>query len=68
MSIASIALPRIFRIGGGASKQLPDVLAQKAVETGYAMMHKKPVADTVVLIPAELLTRESPPESTEWGQ
>lgn len=27
MSIASIALPRILRIGGGASKQLPDVLA-----------------------------------------
>ena len=27
MSIASIALPRIFRIGGGASKQLPEVLA-----------------------------------------
>lgn len=26
MSIASIALPRIFRVGGGASKQLPDVL------------------------------------------
>ena len=27
MNIASIALPRIFRIGGGASKQLPEVLA-----------------------------------------
>src|SRR3546814_2586057 len=27
LSIASIALPRIFRIGGGASKQLPEVLA-----------------------------------------
>ena len=27
MSIASIALPRILRIGGGASKELPDVLA-----------------------------------------
>lgn len=27
MSIASIALPRILRIGGGASRQLPDVLA-----------------------------------------
>ncbi|WP_217482539.1 iron-containing alcohol dehydrogenase [Sphingomonas sp. CL5.1] len=26
MTIASIALPRILRIGGGASKQLPDVL------------------------------------------
>lgn len=26
MSIASIALPRILRIGGGASKELPDVL------------------------------------------
>lgn len=26
MSIASIALPRILRIGGGASKQLPEVL------------------------------------------
>ena len=48
--------------------QLPDVLAQKAVETGYAMMRKKPVASTFVLIPPELLTRESPPESTEWGQ
>ena len=27
MSVASIALPRIFRIGGGASKRLPEVLA-----------------------------------------
>ena len=27
MSVASIALPRILRIGGGASKQLPEVLA-----------------------------------------
>ena len=27
MSIASIALPRILRIGGGASKQLPEVLS-----------------------------------------
>ena len=27
MSIASIALPRILRIGGGASKELPEVLA-----------------------------------------
>lgn len=48
--------------------QLPDVLAQKAVETGYAMMRKKPVPNRVVLIPAELLTREAPPETTEWGQ
>lgn len=48
--------------------QLPDLLAQKAVETGYAMMHKKPVSERVVLIPAELLTRDDPPESTEWGQ
>src|SRR3546814_1897166 len=27
LSIASITLPRILRIGGGASKQLPEVLA-----------------------------------------
>lgn len=48
--------------------QLPDVMAQKAVETGYALMRKKPVGDRVVLIPAELLTRENPPPSTDWGR
>jgi ribose transport system substrate-binding protein len=48
--------------------QLPDVMAKKAIETGYALMHGKPVGDRVELIPAELLTRDDPPESTDWGQ
>ncbi|MFT3849714.1 MAG: ABC transporter substrate-binding protein [Propionivibrio sp.] len=47
--------------------QLPDVMAQKAVETGYALMRGKAVPNRVVLIPAELLTRDNPPESTDWG-
>lgn len=48
--------------------QLPDVMAKKAVETGYALMQGKTVSNRVVLIPAELLTRDEPPESTDWGQ
>ena len=48
--------------------QLPDVMAQRAIETGYALMRGKDVPNRVVLIPAELLTRDDPPESTDWGQ
>ena len=48
--------------------QLPDVMAQQAIETGYALMRGKDVPNRVVLIPAELLTRDDPPESTDWGQ
>jgi len=48
--------------------QLPDVMAQRAIETGYSLMRGKDVPNRVVLIPAELLTRDDPPESTDWGQ
>jgi len=47
--------------------QMPDLLAQKAVESGYDMIRKRPLQNTTVLIPAVLLTRESPPEIKGWG-
>ena len=48
--------------------QLPDVMAQRAIETGFALMRGKTVSNRIVLIPPELLTRENPPEVTDWGQ
>ena len=48
--------------------QSPDVLAQKAVETGYALLRNKAPVKRQELIPATLLTREQPPESTDWAQ
>lgn len=47
--------------------QMPDQLAQKAVESGYAMIRNRPLANRVVLIPAVLLTREFTPEVGGWG-
>lgn len=48
--------------------QMPDMLAQKAVESGYALIRNRPLASRVVSIPAVLLTREFSPEVGGWGQ
>jgi ribose transport system substrate-binding protein len=47
--------------------QMPDMLAQKAVESGYALIRNRPLASRVVSIPAVLLTREFSPEVGGWG-
>jgi ribose transport system substrate-binding protein len=48
--------------------QMPDLLAQKAVESGYDLIRKRPLPNRTVMIPAVLLTRESAPEVGGWGQ
>ena len=48
--------------------QMPDMLAQKAVEAGYTLIRNRPLAKREVLIPAVLLTREFSPEVGGWGQ
>lgn len=47
--------------------QMPDMLAQKAVEAGYTLLRKRPLAQNVVLIPAVLMTREFSPDVGGWG-
>lgn len=46
--------------------QLPDVQAQKAVEYGHALLRGLSLPHPVELIPAVLLTRESPELATGW--
>lgn len=46
--------------------QLPDVQAEKAVEYGLALIRGQPLPKTVELIPAVLLTRDSPQLSSGW--
>lgn len=48
--------------------QMPDQLAQKAVESGYALIRQQSLPNRVVLIPAVLLTREFAPEVGGWGR
>lgn len=48
--------------------QMPDQLAQKAVESGYALIRKQTLPNPVVLIPAVLLTREFTPDVGGWGR
>ena len=48
--------------------QMPDQLAQKAVESGYALIRKHTLPNPVVLIPAVLLTRDFTPDVGGWGQ
>ena len=48
--------------------QMPDLLAQKAVEAGYDLLRGKPLPSTTVLIPGVLLTRETVPEANGWEQ
>lgn len=47
--------------------QMPDMLAQKAVEAGYTLLRKRPLTQNVVLIPGVLLTREFAPDVGGWG-
>lgn len=46
--------------------QLPDLQAEKAVEYGYSLIRGKTLPNPVALIPAVLLTRDSPQLSTGW--
>jgi len=46
--------------------QMPDVLAQKAVESGYALIQHRPLPDPVVLIPGVLLTPDMPLDTNDW--
>ena len=48
--------------------QMPDLMAQKAVEAGYALIRNRPVPNRLLMIPAVLLTREAAPEVGGWGQ
>lgn len=48
--------------------QMPDLLAQKAVEAGNTLIHGRPLQKPVLLIPAVLLTRDFLPEIGGWGQ
>ncbi len=48
--------------------QMPDQLAQKAVESGYALIRKQALDKPVLLIPAVLLTRDFVPDIGGWGQ
>ena len=48
--------------------QSPDTLAQKAVETGYALLRNETPTHREELITPLLITRENPPESTDWAR
>jgi len=48
--------------------QMPDLLAQKALEAGYDLIRQRPLTSRVVLIPGVLLTREFSPDVGGWGQ
>lgn len=47
--------------------QAPDLLAQKAVESGYELIRNRPLAKRTVMIPALLITRDSAPEVSGWA-
>ena len=46
--------------------QMPDVLAEKAVESGYALIQNRPLSNPIVLIPGVLLTPDMPSDSGDW--
>ena len=48
--------------------QMPDKLAQKAVEAGYALVRNHSIPERTVLIPAVLLTRDSLKDAGDWSQ
>ena len=48
--------------------QMPDVMAQKAVEAGKALSMKRPLPENTTLIPAVLLTRDSALDIGGWGE
>ena len=48
--------------------QMPDKLAQKAVEAGYALIRNQSIPERTVLIPAVLLTRDSLQDADAWSQ
>ncbi|MFT3849715.1 MAG: ABC transporter substrate-binding protein [Propionivibrio sp.] len=52
---------------GATVAQMPDVLARKAVEAGYALIRRQSVPERIVLIPAVLLTRDSVHDQEDWS-
>lgn len=46
--------------------QMPDLMAHKAVETGYDLIRQRPISNRVVMIPPVLLTRDSAPDAGGW--
>lgn len=48
--------------------QMPDKLAQKAVEAGYALIRNQAITERTVLIPAVLLTRDSVRDEDDWSK
>ncbi len=48
--------------------QMPDLMAQKAVEAGYDLIRERPLPNRIVMIPGVLLTREFAPDVGGWGQ
>lgn len=48
--------------------QMPDILARKAVEAGYALIRQQSISERSVLIPAVLLTRNSLRDQEDWSQ
>ena len=49
-----------------SSSQDPYAMAQKAVEVGYAILQGKTPAETVTLIPTELVTRDNVDQYKGW--
>ena len=45
-----------------------EVKGTKCQSRGYALLRNKAPVKRQELIPATLLTREQPPESTDWAQ
>ena len=48
--------------------QLAGLMAEKAVQRGYALLHKSPSGHDVELIPAALLTREQREPAGLWNE
>jgi ribose transport system substrate-binding protein len=49
-----------------SAAQDPFAMAQKAVEVGYDIMQGKKPAETTILIPVKLITRDNVNEYTGW--
>lgn len=61
-----VALKQAGNLVEASSAQDPFAMAQKAVEVGYQIMQGKAPAQTVTLIPAELITRANVAQYKGW--
>ena len=61
-----VALKQAGNLVEASSAQDPFAMAQKAVEVGYQIMQGKPPAQTVTLIPADLITRANVAQYKGW--